>query len=72
MQMFFAMLYFRKTKILLSVKNVISKYFSKKIGKNLSISFFYTTFAPHLDLGKQVRFLHRPAAVIRNPMFTIS
>ena len=33
---------------------------------------FCCTFAPRLVLGKQVRFLHRPAAVIRNPMFTIS
>ena len=41
----------------------------------LRISFFYSTFAAAIGksamLGKQVRFLHRPAAVIRNRMFYI-
>ena len=32
---------------------------------------FCSTFAVAFSEGKQVRFLHSPAAVIRNPMFII-
>ena len=38
----------------------------------LRMCIFCSTFAVAFSEGKQVRFLHSPAAVIRNPMFIIS
>ena len=46
-------------------------YFLINFSFYLRMCIFCSTFAVAFSEGKQVRFLHSPAAVIRNPMFII-